>query len=80
MKASPGFAGLGIGFVAFAAIIPLAPATSASIDPARTTGPMLVQQLLGDSVQWEQWPVYVIAQLLVGVGAGAAAALLFGLV
>jgi glycerol uptake facilitator protein len=73
-KASPGFAGLVIGFVVFAAIIPVAPATGASINPARTTGPMLVQQLLGGTVQWEQWPVYVIAELLAGV----AAALLFG--
>ncbi|WP_309615557.1 MIP/aquaporin family protein [Salinibacterium sp.] len=75
-KASPGFAGLVIGFVVFAAIIPVAPATGASINPARTTGPMLVQQLLGGEVQWEQWPVYVIAELLAGV----AAALLFGLI
>ena len=69
MKTSPGFAGLGVGFVAFAAIIPLAPATGASINPARSTGPMLVQQLLGKSVQRETWPAYVIAQLLVGVSA-----------
>lgn len=75
-KASPGFAGLVIGFVVFAAIIPVAPATGASINPARTTGPMLVQQLLGGTVQWEQWPVYVGAELLAGV----AAALLFGLI
>lgn len=75
-KASPGFAGLVIGFVVFAAIIPVAPATGASINPARTTGPMLVQQLLGGAVKWEQWPVYVFAELLAGV----AAALLFGLI
>lgn len=35
MKASPGFAGLVVGFVVVAAIKPLAPATGASIDPAR---------------------------------------------
>jgi glycerol uptake facilitator protein len=75
-KASPGFAGLVIGLVVFAAIIPVAPATGASINPARTTGPMLVQQLLGGTVQWEQWPVYVIAELLAGVAAG----LVFGLI
>jgi len=75
-KAAPGFAGLVIGLVVFAAIIPVAPATGASINPARTTGPMLVQQLLGGTVQWEQWPVYVIAELVGGILAG----LLFGLV
>ncbi|QJU52676.1 MIP/aquaporin family protein [Herbiconiux sp. KACC 21604] len=75
-KAAPGFAGIVIGLVVFAAIIPVAPATGASINPARTTGPMLVQQLLGGTVQWEQWPVYVIAEITAGIAAG----LLFGLV
>jgi glycerol uptake facilitator protein len=75
-KATPGFAGLVIGLVVFAAIIPVAPATGASINPARTTGPMLVQQLLGGAVQWEQWPVYVIAEVLGGIAAGLA----FGLI
>ena len=58
-KAAPGWAGLAIGMVVFAAIIPVAPTTGASINPARTTGPMLVQQILGGTSQWEQWPVYV---------------------
>jgi glycerol uptake facilitator protein len=75
-KAAPGWAGLAIGMVVFAAIIPVAPTTGASINPARTTGPMVVQQLLGGNVSWEQWPVYVVSELLAGV----AAAFLFGLV
>lgn len=75
-KAAPGWAGLAIGMVVFAAIIPVAPTTGASINPARTTGPMIVQQLLGGEVSWEQWPVYVGAELLAGV----AAALLFGII
>ncbi|MGI8625492.1 MAG: MIP/aquaporin family protein [Geodermatophilaceae bacterium] len=74
-KAAAGFAGLAIGFVVFAVIIVVAPATSASINPARTVGPMLVQQLAGGDIQWEQLPVYLIAELLAGV----AAALLYGL-
>jgi len=69
-KAVPGFAGLVIGLVVFAAIIPVAPATGASINPARTTGPMLIQQILGGEVHWEQFPVYIIAELLAGVVAG----------
>jgi glycerol uptake facilitator protein len=73
-KAAAGFAGVAIGLVVFAAIIPVAPATGAAINPARTFGPMLVQQIAGGEVKWEQLPVYVIAQLLAGV----AAALLYG--
>jgi glycerol uptake facilitator protein len=55
-------------------IIPVAPATGASINPARTFGPMLVQQIVGGQVEWRQLPVYVVAELLAGV----AAALLYG--
>jgi glycerol uptake facilitator protein len=69
-KAVAGFAGLAIGLVVFAAIIPVAPATGASINPARTFGPMLVQQIAGGTVKWEQLPVYVIAELLAGAVAG----------
>jgi glycerol uptake facilitator protein len=69
-KAVPGWAGLAIGLVVFAAIIPVAPATSASINPARTIGPMIVQQFAGGQVEWVQLPVYVIAELLAGAVAG----------
>ncbi len=55
-KAAAGFAGVAIGLVVFAAIIPVAPTTGASINPARTFGPMLVQQVAGGEVQWEQLP------------------------
>lgn len=75
-KAAPGFAGLAIGLVVFAAIIPVAPATGAAINPARAFGPMLVQQLAGGSVPWGQLPVYVAAELSAGVVAGLAYVLL----
>ena len=71
-KASPGFAGVAIGLVVFAAIIPVAPATGASINPARTVGPMLVQQIAGGTVTWSQLPVYLVAELLAGVVAALA--------
>jgi glycerol uptake facilitator protein len=71
-KASPGFAGVAIGLVVFAAIIPVAPATGASINPARTIGPMLVQQIAGGTVKWSQLPVYLLAELLAGVAAALA--------
>ena len=66
-KASAGFAGVAIGLVVFAAIIPVAPTTGASINPARTFGPMLVQQIAGGSVSWSQLPVYLAAECLAGV-------------
>jgi glycerol uptake facilitator protein len=72
-KAAAGFAGVAIGLVVFAAIIPVAPTTGASINPARTFGPMLVQQIAGGEVKWGQLPVYLAAELLAGV----VAALLF---
>jgi glycerol uptake facilitator protein len=71
-KASPGFAGVAIGLVVFAAIIPVAPATGASINPARTFGPMLVQQIAGGAVKWQQLPVYLIAEFLAGALAALA--------
>jgi glycerol uptake facilitator protein len=71
-KASAGFAGVAIGVVVFAAIIPVAPATGASINPARTFGPMLVQQFAGGDVKWGQLPVYWGAELLAGILAGLA--------
>jgi glycerol uptake facilitator len=69
-KAAAGFAGIAIGLVVFAAIIPVAPATGASINPARTFGPMLVQQIAGGTVEWSQLPVYLIAEFAAGVAAG----------
>jgi glycerol uptake facilitator protein len=68
-KAAVGFAGLAIGLVVFAAIIPVAPATGAAINPARTMGPMLVQQLAGGTVEWAQLPIYLLAELAAGVAA-----------
>ena len=60
--AAPGFAGIAIGLVVFAAIIPV-----------RTLGPMIVQQLWGGEVAWSQAPVYLLAE----VSAGIAAALIY---
>ena len=71
-KAAPGFAGVAIGLVVFAAIIPLAPATAAAINPARVVGPMLVLQAFGGDVRWAQMPVYVAAELSAGVMAAVA--------
>jgi glycerol uptake facilitator protein len=75
-KAAPGFAGLAIGLVVFAVIIPVAPATAAAINPARVLGPMLVLAGYGGTVHWAQLPIYVLAEL----SAGVAAALTYTLV
>jgi glycerol uptake facilitator protein len=69
-KAAPGFAGLAIGLVVFGAIIPVAPVTGASINPARTIGPMLIQQFAGGQVNFSQLPVYLLAELSAGALAG----------
>ncbi len=70
-KAAPGgFAGLAIGMAVFAAIIPVAPATGASINPARTFGPMLVLQIAGGDVKWGQLPVYLGAEFVGALAAG----------
>ncbi|GAA1606988.1 MIP/aquaporin family protein [Kribbella hippodromi] len=69
-RAAAGFAGLAIGFVVFAVIIPIAPITGASVNPARTVGPMLIQQLAGGQVQFSQLPIYVLAELTAGALAG----------
>jgi glycerol uptake facilitator protein len=71
-RAPAGYAGLAIGFVVFAAIIVVAPATSASINPARTLGPMLVLQVLGGSVKWYQIWAYFIGEFVGGALAAAA--------
>lgn len=71
-RAPGGFAGLAIGMAVFAAIIPVAPATGASINPARTIGPMMVSELAGGTVHWNQLPVYLGAEFVGAVVAGLA--------
>ena len=71
-RAPAGWAGLAIGFVVFAAIIVVAPATAASINPARTFGPMVALQIFGGSVLWSQLPAYLIGEFVGGTLAGLA--------
>ncbi|MGI5458668.1 MIP/aquaporin family protein [Streptomyces sp. CA-249302] len=69
-RAAGGFAGLAIGFAVFAVIIPVAPATGSSINPARTLGPMITGELFGGTVHWSQLPVYLLAEVVGAVAAG----------
>ena len=70
-KAAPGgFAGLAIGMAVFAAIIPVAPATGASINPARTFGPMLVQQIAGGTSSGDSCRSTSSAEFVGAVAAG----------
>ncbi|MEU7767695.1 aquaporin [Nocardia sp. NPDC049190] len=69
--AAPGFAGVVIGRVVFAAIIPVAPTTGASINPARTSGPRVVHHLWGADVSWHQAPVYLDAEFLAAAALAA---------
>jgi glycerol uptake facilitator protein len=71
-RAPAGWAGLAIGFVVFAAIIVVAPATSASINPARTLGPMAVLQVVGGTVHWSQLWAYLGGEFAGGIAAGLA--------
>jgi glycerol uptake facilitator protein len=57
-NASARFAGVAIGSVMFTAIIPVAPTTAATINPARTFGPTQVQQLAEHPFAWGQLPMY----------------------
>lgn len=68
-RAEIGFAGIAVGVVVAGVIIAIGPSTGGSINPARSTGPMLVQGVLGGEVHWDQLWVYVLAQLLAGVAA-----------
>ncbi|MFD1541173.1 MIP/aquaporin family protein [Nonomuraea guangzhouensis] len=69
-RAAGGFAGLAIGLGVFAIIIPVAPATGASINPARTLGPMITGELFGGTVDWAQLPVYLVAEVVGAVAVG----------
>ncbi|GAA3828352.1 MIP/aquaporin family protein [Streptomyces coacervatus] len=69
-RAAGGFAGLAIGLGVFAIIIPVAPATSASINPARTLGPMITGELFGGTVHWDQLPVYLAAEVIGAIAGG----------
>ena len=63
-KAEPGFAGISIGMTVAAVIAVLGAFTGASINPARTFGPYLMDTLLGGANLWAYFPIYLVGPIL----------------
>ena len=75
-KAEPGFAGISIGMTVTAVIVVLGAFTGASINPARTFGPYLMDMILGGQNLWGFFPIYLIGPILGAVCAAFAYAYL----
>ena len=63
-KAEPGFAGISIGMTVATVIVVLGAFTGASINPARTFGPYLMDVLLGGTNFWAYFPIYLIGPIV----------------
>ena len=75
-KAEPGFAGISIGMTVAAVIVVLGAFTGASINPARTFGPYLMDTLLGGANLWAFFPIYLIGPIFGAICAAIAYAYL----
>ena len=75
-KAEPGFAGISIGMTVTAVIVVLGAFTGASINPARTFGPYLMDMILGGQNLWGFFPIYLVGPILGAVCAAFAYAYL----
>jgi glycerol uptake facilitator protein len=71
-RAPAGWAGFLIGLAVAAEIMLIGPFTGGSVNPARSFGPYLVNQLFGGSTPWAEFYVYIVGPLL-GGAAGALA-------
>jgi glycerol uptake facilitator protein len=71
-RAPGGWAGLMIGLAVTAAILVAGPLTGASLNPARTFGPLLIETIGGGDTFWGDLPAYVIGPLLGGAAAAFA--------
>jgi glycerol uptake facilitator protein len=63
-RAAPGFAGLMIGLTVAGMITMAGNISGASLNPARTFGPYLMDSLLGGSNLWQYFPIYVIGPVV----------------
>jgi glycerol uptake facilitator protein len=75
-KAEPGFAGISIGMTVAAVIVVLGAFTGASINPARTFGPYLMDMILGGVNLWAYFPIYLVGPILGAICAAFAYAYL----
>ena len=75
-KAEPGFAGISIGMTVATVIVVLGAFTGASINPARTFGPYLMDMILGGQNLWAFYPIYLIGSILGAICAAFAYAYL----
>ena len=63
-RAPPGFAGLVIGLTLGGMITVTGNIAGASLNPARTFGPFLMDMLLGGSNLWAFFPIYIIGPVI----------------
>ncbi|MCZ7662397.1 MAG: aquaporin family protein [Thermoleophilia bacterium] len=73
-RAPAGFAGLAIGIVVAADIIVTGPIAGASMNTARTFGPLVAESLwggpTGGATEWGKFPIYIIGPIVGAVIAG----------
>jgi glycerol uptake facilitator protein len=63
-RAPPGFAGLVIGLTLGGMITVTGNIAGASLNPARTFGPFLMDMLLGGSNLWAFFPIYIVGPVI----------------
>jgi glycerol uptake facilitator protein len=71
-RAPAGWAGFMIGLAVAAAILLIGPLTGASLNPARTFGPLLVTTIGGGETDWGELPLYIVGPLAGGALAAIA--------
>ena len=65
-RAPAGWAGLVIGLIVAGIIFVVGPVTGASLNPARSFGPVLIQALFGGTQYWGQYWVYIVGPVVGG--------------
>jgi glycerol uptake facilitator protein len=71
-RAPVGWAGFLIGLAVATQIMVIGPFTGGSINPARSFGPYLVNELFGGNTPWADFWVYVVGPLIGAVAAALA--------
>jgi glycerol uptake facilitator protein len=71
-RAPAGWAGFVIGLAVAAAILLIGPLTGASLNPARTFGPLLITTIGGGDTEWGELPLYIVGPLAGGALAALA--------